>query len=150
TVDRIRSAGVVFLRLANLRRQFYRPRDRLVRRPVRLHCAHSAARIGGMAMGISNWNKLVGVLFVIAAGLILVTPRSSTTTALAQTASQSASAAGDVDSQLDPYQRSGLIYYNKLMGKSGWERGQHIYYLKCWICHNEYAIASDPKGAAPT
>src|SRR5690348_1635619 len=61
-----------------------------------------------------------------------------------------ASSGADLDSQLDPYQRSGKIYYHKLMGKSGVERGQHIYYLKCWICHNEYAIESDPKNAAPT
>lgn len=92
-------------------------------------------------MRLSNRNKLLGILFVIAA---------AGTAVLAQTSPQSSSSPSNGDSQLDPYQRSGLIYYNKLMGKSGWERGQHIYYLKCWICHNEYAIASDPKGAAPT
>lgn len=101
-------------------------------------------------MRLSNRNKWVGILFVIATGIILATPRPSGTAVLAQSPSQSSSAASDVDAQLDPYQRSGLIYYHKLMGKSGSERGQHIYYLKCWICHNEYAIASDPKGAAPT
>ena len=100
-------------------------------------------------MRFSN-RKFVGILFIIAAGVLAATPRPSGTGVMAQTASQSSSGTSNLDAQLDPYQRSGLIYYNKLMGKSGWERGQHIYYLKCWICHNEYAIASDPKGAAPT
>src|SRR5262245_49375166 len=102
-----------------------------------------------MTMRFSNWNKLAAILFVIAVALLAATPRSTSAGAVAQTSSQSPSGA-DLDSQLDPYQRSGLIYYNKLMGKSGWERGQHIYYLKCWMCHNEYTIASDPKAAAPT
>jgi Cytochrome C oxidase, cbb3-type, subunit III len=71
-------------------------------------------------------------------------------TLLAQSPPQKPADNPDLDSVLDPYQRSGLIYYQKLMGNSGADRGEHIYYLKCWICHNEYAIASDPKGAAPT
>ena len=101
-------------------------------------------------MRFSNWNKFAAILFVIAVAMLLATPRPSSAGAVAQTSPQSPASAGDLDSQLDPYQRSGLIYYNKLMGKSGWERGQHIYYLKCWMCHNEYTIASDPKAAAPT
>jgi Cytochrome C oxidase, cbb3-type, subunit III len=101
-------------------------------------------------MKVSNRYRWLGILFVVAAGILWANVRPSSTAVLAQTASSPTSASGDVDAQLDPYQRSGLIYYNKLMGKSGPERGQHIYYLKCWICHNEYAIASDPKGAAPT
>ena len=100
-------------------------------------------------MRFSSW-KFAGILFIIAAGALAAIPRLGGEGVMAQTPSQSSPAVGDVDSQLDPYQRSGLIYYNKLLGKSGWERGQHIYYLKCWICHNEYAIASDPKGAAPS
>src|SRR2546427_773106 len=95
-----------------------------------------------MVMRFSS-SKFAGILFIIAAGVLAAIPRLSGKAVMAQTASQSSSAVSDVDSQLDPYQRSGLIYYNKLLGKSGWERGQHIYYLKCWICHNEYAIDSD-------
>jgi hypothetical protein len=75
---------------------------------------------------------------------------SSRQRVMAQSHGQGSAANSDLDSQLDPYQRSGKIYYHKLMGKSGVERGQHIYYLKCWICHNEYAIESDAKNAAPT
>ena len=37
----------------------------------------------------------------------------------------------------------------KRMGESGADRGQEIYYMKCWICHNDYTRKVDPK-AAPT
>ncbi len=102
-------------------------------------------------MKFANRNKLISIVFIFVAGLLSWTLHPDhTAQALAQSLPQSSAQANDLDSRLDPYQRSGLIYYNRLMGKGGWERGQHIYYLKCWICHNEYAIASDPKGAAPT
>jgi hypothetical protein len=101
-------------------------------------------------MGLLNRSKLAGIWLVVAFGILFAVPGPVGKQAVAQSSSQTDSAGSDLDSQLDPYQRSGLIYYHKLMGKEGWERGQHIYYLKCWICHNEYAIASDPKGAAPT
>ena len=93
---------------------------------------------------IAAFSLLLGGML---AGFALFSPQNL---AKAQSAGQSSAPSTDVDSQLDPYQRSGKIYYHKLMGKSGAERGQHIYYLKCWICHNEYAIESDPKNAAPT
>jgi hypothetical protein len=102
--------------------------------------------------------KFAGALLTIGLGMLLAAPPAGKR-ALAQNASaQGASAqqgsssnvAGNLDATLDEYQRSGQIFYMKLMGKSGAERGQHIYYLKCWICHNEYTIASDPKGHAPT
>ena len=101
-------------------------------------------------MGLSNRITLGGILLVAAAGMLLALPGPTATVAIAQTPPQSSSGTGNLDTQLDPYQRSGLVYYSKLMGTSGAERGQHIYFQKCWICHNEYAIASDPKGAAPT
>jgi len=57
----------------------------------------------------------------------------------AQSSSQSA------EPQYDPYQRSGDVLYMNRMGKSGWERGKEIWYMKCWICHNDYTIeANDP------
>jgi hypothetical protein len=97
-------------------------------------------------MAFPNRHKFAGILFVIAAGALFAALRPLA--AIAQNPSPVSGA--NLDSQLDPYQRSGQIFYHKLMGKSGVDRGQHIYYLKCWICHNEYTIASDPKGAAPT
>jgi mono/diheme cytochrome c family protein len=50
---------------------------------------------------------------------------------------------------LDDYQRSAQVLYMLRMGKSGSDRGQEIYYMKCWICHNDYTRKVDPK-AAPT
>lgn len=49
----------------------------------------------------------------------------------------------------DPEQRSADVLYMQRMGKSGVDRGQEIYYTKCWICHNDYTRKVDPK-AAPT
>ena len=83
----------------------------------------------------------------LALGFSLYVSHPAGKPALAQNSSASASGAADLDAQMDPYQRSGLIYYNKLMGKSGWERGQQIYFLKCWICHNDYTIKAEPTGA---
>jgi mono/diheme cytochrome c family protein len=44
----------------------------------------------------------------------------------------------------DYHQRSLEIYEFKKAAKSGPERGQEIFYYKCWYCHNEYS-----KGGAP-
>ena len=66
---------------------------------------------------------------------------------------QSGSAASGADPQYDPYQRSGDVFYMNRMGKSGWERGKEIWYMKCWICHNDYTReANDPNEGpvAPT
>ncbi|MBI3940503.1 MAG: cytochrome c [Acidobacteria bacterium] len=38
----------------------------------------------------------------------------------------------------DYYQRSLEIYEFRKAAKSGWQRGEEIYYYKCWFCHNEY------------
>ena len=73
--------------------------------------------------------------------------------ARAQAASQSGSSASGGNQQYDPYQRSGDVFYMNRMAKSGWERGKEIWYMKCWICHNDYTReANDPKVApvAPT
>src|ERR1700745_1713179 len=36
------------------------------------------------------------------------------------------------------YQRSLEIYEFRKAAKSGPDRGQEIFYYKCWFCHNEY------------
>ena len=64
--------------------------------------------------------------------------------ALAQTTSQSGSSA-----DYDPYQRSGDVFYMNRMGQAGWERGREIWYMKCWICHNEYTIKANNPQVAP-
>jgi len=38
----------------------------------------------------------------------------------------------------DPYQRSSAIYEFRKAAASGTDRGQEIFYYKCWFCHNEF------------
>jgi streptogramin lyase/cytochrome c5 len=38
----------------------------------------------------------------------------------------------------DPYQRSFEIWSLKATATSGPQRGEEIYYYKCWFCHNQY------------
>jgi streptogramin lyase/mono/diheme cytochrome c family protein len=47
----------------------------------------------------------------------------------------------------DYNQRSLEIYEYKKAAQSGPDRGQEIFYYKCWFCHNEYAQTQ--KGAPP-
>jgi len=45
----------------------------------------------------------------------------------------------------DPYQRSAEIYAMKTTATSGSQRGEEIYYYKCWFCHNQYAKNGGPQ-----
>src|ERR1700716_4548952 len=38
----------------------------------------------------------------------------------------------------DPYQRSLQVYEFRKAARSGPDRGQEIFYYKCWFCHNEF------------
>jgi mono/diheme cytochrome c family protein len=38
----------------------------------------------------------------------------------------------------DPYQRSLQVYEFSKAAPSGPDRGQEIFYYKCWFCHNEF------------
>jgi mono/diheme cytochrome c family protein len=40
---------------------------------------------------------------------------------------------------LDGYQRSADHYVFKATAKSGPQRGEELYYYKCWFCHNQFA-----------
>jgi mono/diheme cytochrome c family protein len=40
--------------------------------------------------------------------------------------------------QRDDYQRATEIYTYKTTAKSGPQRGEELYYYKCWICHNQF------------
>ena len=44
----------------------------------------------------------------------------------------------------DEYQRSADIYAYKTSAKSGPQRGEELYYYKCWMCHNQYARTGPP------
>jgi mono/diheme cytochrome c family protein len=45
-------------------------------------------------------------------------------------------------------QRSVAIYNFKTTAESGPQRGEEIYYFKCWICHNSYTVKAGT-GAVP-
>lgn len=50
---------------------------------------------------------------------------------------------------IDPDDRAAKIWYFQRLGTDGWQRGQEIYYMRCWICHNDYTVIAEP-GAAPS
>ncbi len=66
---------------------------------------------------------------------------------LAQTPSSPSPESGEISETLKR-QRSAVIYAYKTSGESGWQRGEEIYYTKCWICHNQYTIKAGT-GAVP-
>ncbi len=49
---------------------------------------------------------------------------------------------------VDPYERNATLWASHRAGAtSGWQRGQELYYMKCWMCHSEYVIVADPSPA---
>ena len=59
---------------------------------------------------------------------------------VAQNPSSLSSARATADSSALKRQRSVAIYNYKTTAESGWARGEEIYYIKCWMCHNEYTV----------
>jgi mono/diheme cytochrome c family protein len=58
----------------------------------------------------------------------------------AQGASQATSPApAQKPPQKDEHQRSYEIFTYSTSAKSGPQRGEELYYIKCWFCHNQYA-----------
>ena len=53
---------------------------------------------------------------------------------------------------VDEYDRNAELWAMQRVGKRGSPRGQEIYWMRCWICHNEYTIGSEatPKDGAPS
>ena len=95
-------------------------------------------------MRFSNRNKCVAAALVSCLGVFLFSGGPTGKPVMAQ----SSSASGQ-NSQPDPYQRSGDVFYMRRMGTGGAERGKEIWYMKCWICHNDYTRAANPN-SAPT
>ena len=56
----------------------------------------------------------------------------------AQGASQNST---EKPAQKDDYQRSTEIYEYRTTARSGPQRGEELYYYKCWVCHNQFAKA---------
>ncbi|MBI4483469.1 MAG: cytochrome c [Acidobacteria bacterium] len=52
--------------------------------------------------------------------------------------SSSGQAAPNRPAPKDDFQRSAEIYDFKTTARSGAQRGEEIYYYKCWMCHNKY------------
>ena len=44
----------------------------------------------------------------------------------------------------DRYQRSYEIYNYLTTGESGAQRGEALYFYKCWMCHNQYTKPQVP------
>ena len=101
------------------------------------------------AMKFSNRMRAAEALLILSVGglLLLYEGNPSGMLAFAQTAESQSQAAEAKEVPIDEYSRSAQVYYMQRMGKGGWERGQEIYYQKCWICHNDYTIKEEPTGA---
>jgi hypothetical protein len=68
-----------------------------------------------------------------------------------QTAAPSPQTAQTKQTDVDEDDPNSLLWAMQRAGyKSGWQRGQEIYYMKCWMCHNEYTIAADTAPPAPS
>lgn len=50
-----------------------------------------------------------------------------------------AQAASTPPTLVDGYQRSADLYTYSTGGKSGPQRGEELYFIKCWFCHNQWA-----------
>ena len=53
--------------------------------------------------------------------------------------SNSSQATAQKSPQKDEYQRSYEIFTYSTSAKTGPQRGEELYYIKCWFCHNQYA-----------
>ena len=46
---------------------------------------------------------------------------------------------------VDKWNRMAALYAREREGvKSGWQRGQEIFYMRCWFCHSELVTVGDP------
>jgi mono/diheme cytochrome c family protein len=94
---------------------------------------------------MNSW--MLKKLWVATAGAALVLCLWNLFDTATVAAQQAASPATPV---IDEYDRVAQLWYRQRVAKSGPARGQEIYYMSCWMCHNEYTIAADPKNHAPS
>lgn len=85
----------------------------------------------------SNFQKIAVFSVILLGSAWLIHPLRGS--AQAQGASQNAT---DKPSQKDSYQRSTEIYEYKTTAQGGQQRGEELYYYKCWVCHNQFAKAA--------
>ena len=60
----------------------------------------------------------------------------------AQAAPVSQAPAASAPPQVDEFDRVAMLWYRQRLAKSGTARGEEIFFMSCWICHNEYTIAT--------
>jgi len=88
--------------------------------------------------------SVIVLIGVLGAAVWILNPASrparaeaaSATAAAERTASQAAS---EATASRDEYQRSTEIYTYSTTAKSGPRRGEELYFIKCWFCHNQFA-----------
>src|SRR5579864_4077701 len=96
----------------------------------------------------NGWKSpAVPVIAVLAAVLIVAAPRGGKIV-FAQS-SQTPKAAND-SPPIDEYDRTAQVWYYQRIAKTGADRGEEIYYMKCWICHNDYTRKATPASAGPS
>ena len=91
---------------------------------------------------LMSWNKALIILAGVSVMLTLSAGSLIAPQARAQEggASQEGAKKKEIkEPEKDYNQRALEIYEFKKAAKSGPERGEEIYYYKCWYCHNEYA-----------
>jgi mono/diheme cytochrome c family protein len=82
--------------------------------------------------------RRVAVATVAAMLLSAASPVSRWASAQDAAAPQQGGAAEPKAPAKDPYQRSQQVYEFRKAAASGPDRGQEIFYYKCWFCHNEF------------
>ena len=95
-------------------------------------------------MSLSKRFRAPGIVLLAGLGLLAWRGGLSTVAAQEGSAPQPATAAVAAPQPIDEFERAALVWTYSRAGKTGAERGQEIFYTRCWTCHSEYARASDP------
>jgi len=85
--------------------------------------------------------KVLALVTVIGLGVAVWSGLSSRAYAQVQTAPV-------VMENIEPnrYERASRVWHHTRVADGGVGRGEEIYRVRCWTCHNEYALAADPTG----
>jgi cytochrome c5 len=84
---------------------------------------------------VSVFKRMVPV-----AGLVLtLMVRGPLVVGTAQEADPSVEPSSNEGDPLNKWQRSWEVFNLQTTAPAGWQRGEEIYYFKCWMCHNKYA-----------
>jgi cytochrome c5 len=105
-------------------------------------------------MTLSSRARVITVSVVLGGGLLLrsTAPTGGMLVSAQTTTGQAAAAqpkpAPTRQVPVDKYDRQWTLMASQRSGaEGGAKRGQELYYMKCWFCHNEYTIMSDRTGS---